>query len=115
VDIGPPAAAIRNFPSQYPEIFHAVATDEQVDCLFNILWVDPVGGLIEAYEAAFVRMKEVCRKPVVTWLYGPDRARVDEMRERLEGLGFPVFPDPETSVRALGMALIFKNLAGRSS
>jgi len=115
VDIGPPAAAIRDFSSRYPEIFNAVLDDQNVDCLFNILWVDPVGALIEAYETAFKRMKEVCRKPVVTWLYGPDRARVDEMREHLEGLDFPVFPDPETSIRALGMALTFKNLGGRSS
>jgi len=115
VDIGPPAAAIRDFSSRYPEIFNAVLDDQNVDCLFNILWVDPVGALIEAYETAFKRMKEVCRKPVVTWLYGPDRARVDEMRDRMERLGFPVFPDPETSIRALGMALTFKNLGGRSS
>jgi len=115
VDIGPPAAAIRDFSSRYPEIFHAVIADEHVDCLFNILWIDPAGGLIEAYETAFKRMKEVYRKPVVTWFYGPDRTRVDEMRERIEGLGFPVFPDPETSMRALGMALTFKNLAGRGS
>jgi acyl-CoA synthetase (NDP forming) len=115
VDIGPPAASVRDFSSRYPEIFSAVLADEHVDCLFNILWVDPVGGLIEEYETAFKRMKEAYRKPVVTWLYGPDRVRVDEMRERMEGLGFPVFPDPETSIRALGMALTFKNLAGRSS
>jgi acyl-CoA synthetase (NDP forming) len=114
VDIGPPAAAVRDFYSRYPEIFSAVLADDNVDCLLNILWVDPIGGLIEDYETAFKRMKEVCRKPVVTWLYGPDRARIDEMRERMEGLGFPVFPDPETSIRALGMALSFKNLAGRS-
>jgi len=115
VDIGPPAAAVRDFPSYYPEIFSAVLADENVDCLLNILWVDPVGGLIEDYEAAFKRMKETYRKPVATWFYGPDRALVDKMRERIEGLGFPVFPDPETSIRALGMALTFKNLAGRSS
>ncbi len=115
VDIGPPAAAIRNFPSHYPKIFRSVLADEQVDCLFNILWVDHAGELIETYETAFKRMKEVCRKPVVTWLYGPDRARIDNMRERLEELGFPVFQDPETCIRALGMALTFKNLTGHSS
>jgi acetate---CoA ligase (ADP-forming) len=115
VDIGPPAAAIRNFPSHYPEIFRSVLADEQVDCLFTILWVDHAGELIETYETAFERMKEVCRKPVVTWLYGADRARIDNMRERLEELGFPVFQDPETCIRALGIALTFKNLTGHSS
>jgi acyl-CoA synthetase (NDP forming) len=115
VDIGPPAAAIRDFSSRYPEIFHTVLADQQVDCLFNILWVDPVGGLIEAYETAFKRMKGAYRKPVATWLYGPNRAFVHEMRERMEGLGFPVFPEPEAAIRALGMALAFKNLAGRTS
>jgi hypothetical protein len=60
-------------------------------------------------------MKAEVRKPVATWLYGPDRTRVDEVRELLEGLGFPVFPDPETSIQALGMGLKFNNLIKHSS
>lgn len=110
VDIGPPAAAIKDFPSRYPEIFNAVMADEHVDCLFNILWVDHVGRLVEPYEKVYKGIKDMYRKPMVTWLYGPNVAYVDELRQRMEELGFPVFPDPESSIRALGMALRFRNL-----
>lgn len=113
VDIGPPAAAIRDLPSRYPEIFSAVMADENVDCLLNILWVDNAGRLVEPYENAYKRIKDMYRKPMVTWLYGPNMAYVDEMRQRMEELGFPVFQDPETSIRALGLALKFKNLTLR--
>jgi acyl-CoA synthetase (NDP forming) len=114
VDIGPPAAALRDFPSRYPEIFGAVIADENVDCLFNILWVDPVGRLIEAYGEVYKWIRAKNRKPVVTWLYGPRIKSIDLLRQRLEDLGFPVFKDPETSVRALGTALKFKNLTKRN-
>jgi acyl-CoA synthetase (NDP forming) len=114
VDVGPPAAAIRDFPSLYPEIFSAVMADENVDCLFNILWADPVGKLVEAYEGAFKRIRGKYLKPMVTWLYGPNRASVENLRQHMEELGFPVFRDPETSIRALGMALKFRNLTQRN-
>jgi len=115
VDLGPPAASLRDFPSRYPEIFKAVMADSNVDCLFNIQWVDPVGELDETYERVYKEMRETFRKPVATWLYGPDKQRIDDMRQRMERLGFPVFPDPETSIRALGLALRYRNLTSRAS
>jgi acyl-CoA synthetase (NDP forming) len=114
VDLGPPAAAIRDFPSLYPEIFTAIMADENVDCLFNVLWADPVGKLIEAYEEVFQRIRGKYPKPVVTWLYGPNRASVDTLGQHMEELGFPVFRDPETSIRALGMTLKFRNRTPRN-
>jgi acyl-CoA synthetase (NDP forming) len=113
VDVGPPAAAISNFPSLYPEIFTAIMADENVDCLFNILWADPVGRLGEAYEEVFKLIGDKYQKPVVTWLYGPNRTSVHALGQRIEKLGFPIFREPETSVRALGMALKFNNLTQR--
>ena len=113
VDIGPPAAAVKNFPSQYPEIFSAVMADENVDCLFAILWVDYAGGLVKPYEMVYKQLKGKHHKPLVTWLYGPNPRVVAEMRQRMEELGFPVFHSPETSMRALGMALRFQNLTHR--
>jgi acyl-CoA synthetase (NDP forming) len=115
VDIGPPAAAIKDFPSRYPEIFNAVMADENVDCLFNILWVDHGGRLVEAYEKVYTLIRDTYRKPMVTWLYGPNPRVVAELRKRMEELNFPVFRGPETSIRALGMALRFKNLTDRST
>jgi acyl-CoA synthetase (NDP forming) len=114
VDLGPPAAAIQNFPSHYPAIFNAVMADENVDCLFNILWIDHAGGLVEPYEQVYSMMKDTYQKPVVTWLYGPNPRMVAEMRRRMEELNFPVFREPEHSIRALGMALRFRNLIQRN-
>jgi acyl-CoA synthetase (NDP forming) len=114
VDIGPPAAAIKDFPSRYPEIFDAVMADENVDCLFTILWVDYGGRLVESYETVYKLIRGKYRKPLVTWLYGPNPGVVTDMRQRLEELNFPVFHSPETSMRALGMALRFRNLTQRN-
>jgi len=114
VDLGPPAASLRNFSSRYPEIFKAVMADANIDCLFNIQWVDPIGELDEAYENAYKEIRAMFRKPMATWLYGPHKQRIDEMRQRMERLGFPVFPDPETSIRALGLALRYRNLTNRA-
>ena len=116
VDIGLPSTAIRDFAYRYPEILSAVISDRNVGCLFNILWVDHAGKAIEAYKKAYKGMKDMlCQKPVVTWVYSSATAHVDKMRRRMQDLAVPLFPDPETSIRALGMALKFKNLAVRSS
>jgi acyl-CoA synthetase (NDP forming) len=114
IDIGPPAAAIKDFPSRYPEIFDAVMADENVDCLFTILWVDYVGRLVDSYEAVYKLIRGKYRKPLVTLLYGPNPRVVAEMRQRMEELNFPVFHSPETSMKALGMALRFRNLTQRN-
>jgi len=113
IDIGPPAAAIKNFPSRYHEIFEAVMADENVDCLFAVLWVDYIGSLVESYETVYKLMRDKYRKPLVTWLYGPNPRVVAELRQRMEELNFPVFRSPEASMRALGMALKFSNLNQR--
>jgi acyl-CoA synthetase (NDP forming) len=114
VDIGPPAAAIKDFPSRYPEIFDAVMADENVDCLFTILWVDYFGRLVDSYEAVYKLMRGKYQKPLITLLYGPNPRVVAEIRQRIEELNFPVFHSPETSMRALGMALRYQNLTQRN-
>ena len=81
VDIGPPAAAIKNFPSRYPEIYNAVMADENVDSLFTILWVDHSGGLVESYEMVYKQLKDKYNKPLVTCIYGPNPRVVAEMRK----------------------------------
>jgi hypothetical protein len=58
-------------------------------------------------------MSDKYQKPLVTWLYGPNPRLLDEMRQRMEALNFPVFRSPEASMRALGMALKFRNLNQR--
>jgi len=109
VDTGPPAAAIKDFADLYPKIFHTVIADENVDSLFTILWVDPDGKQAEAYVEVYKQLRGRYSKPLVAWLYGPNTASVAKVTQRLEEIGFPVFRDPETAMRALGLSFKFSN------
>ena len=113
VDIGPPSVAIKDFYALYPEILNAVMSDENVDSLFNVLWVDVKGKMIKAYVESYEQLKGHFQKPLVTWIGGPDSSIIAELTQRLEELGFPVFRDLETSIKALAMALRFTNIKKR--
>ena len=113
VDIGPSSVVIKNFYALFPKILNAIMTDENVDSLFNVLWVDVTGKLMKAYIETYERLKENYQKPLVTWISGPDASLVAELTQRLEDLGFPVFNDLETSIKALAMAFRFTNIKKR--
>jgi acyl-CoA synthetase (NDP forming) len=104
VDIGPAATAMTGFLDMYPRILGLVLADPNVDSLFNVLWADPTGRSVGIYLRAYEQLKGEIKKPLASWIYGPDPSIVSDLKGRLEGLGFPVFGSPETAVRALGMA-----------
>jgi acyl-CoA synthetase (NDP forming) len=104
VDIGPMSVVVKDLPALYPQIVNAVISDENVDALLNVLWVDPNGYVIAMYLEAYRKLKTGYPKPVATWIYGPNAHRVADLAESLEGLGFPVFSDLNTSIKALGLA-----------
>ena len=106
VDIGPMIPSVKDFSTVYSGILQAVLQDENVDSLFNVLWADAGGNNTKAYLDAYEELKGSARKPVVTWIYGPDSAKVRDLTGRIEELGFPVFGEPERCVKALG--LLFK-------
>ncbi|MGC1404321.1 MAG: CoA-binding protein [Thermodesulfobacteriota bacterium] len=106
VDIGPMIPSVKDFSTVYLGILQAVLQDENVDSLFNVLWADAGGNNTKAYLGAYEELKGSLRKPVVTWIYGPDSAKVRDLTDRIEELGFPVFGEPERCVKALG--LLFK-------
>ena len=106
VDIGPMIPSVKDFSTVYLGILQAVLQDENVDSLFNVLWADAGGNNTKAYLGAYEELKGSIRKPVVTWIYGPDSAKVRDLTDRIEELGFPVFGEPERCVKALG--LLFK-------
>jgi acyl-CoA synthetase (NDP forming) len=78
--------------------------DENVDALFNVLWADSTGMSTESYIKAYEEVKGHTQKPLVSWVYGPDKGLVRDMAGRLENLGFPVFSNPETAIKAMGLA-----------
>jgi acyl-CoA synthetase (NDP forming) len=104
VDIGPMMAAVKNPFEIYPGVLEAVAADSNVDMLFNVLWANPTGIIVSSYLDAYQRIKDRVRKPIATWIYGPNLEAAADLAHRVEEMGFPVFYSPEKSIRALGLA-----------
>jgi acetate---CoA ligase (ADP-forming) len=104
VDVGPMMAALPNAFDLYPKILGTILDDENVDALFTVLWATPAGNVISRYVEAYEGLKPRLKKPVVTWIYGPDAGAISELGRRLEQIGFPVFDTPEKCIRALGLA-----------
>ncbi|RLB43919.1 MAG: hypothetical protein DRH12_01455 [Deltaproteobacteria bacterium] len=109
VDIGPMMAAVRDAFSQYPDILDAIMADENIDALLHILWAHPSGNIIENYIRAYKRIKGKHQKPIATWIYGPNSQAVRDLGFQLEDMGYPVFKDLDTAVKALGLALQYAN------
>ncbi|MCJ7595059.1 MAG: acetate--CoA ligase family protein [Desulfobacterales bacterium] len=104
VDIGPVMAAVKEAFDLYPKILDAVMADDHVDALLNILWANPTGNMTERAIEAYEGLKGRCRKPLVTWIYGPDARICAHLTERVEEMGFPVFSTAERAIKALGLA-----------
>jgi hypothetical protein len=110
VDIGPMSVVARDLPVQYPQILSAVTSDENVDAVLNVVWADPGRYMKAMYLEAYEQVKARHPKPVATWLYGPDTSMIAELAEHLENLGFPVFSNLKTSIKALGLACKYANI-----
>jgi acyl-CoA synthetase (NDP forming) len=110
VDIGPMSVVVKDLPVLYPKILSAVISDENVNALLNVLWADPGGYTTNMYLDAYEELKTVYPKPVATWIYGPDKRIVADLAEPLEELGFPVFSDLKTSIKALGLAYTYAQI-----
>jgi acyl-CoA synthetase (NDP forming) len=115
VDIGPMIPSVKDFSTVYSGILQAVLKDKNVDSLFNILWADAGGNNTKAYIDAYEELKGSASKPVVTWIYGPDSAKLHNLRDRIEELGFPVFAEPERCIKALGLLFKYADRLQRSS
>ncbi len=109
VDLGPLIPTVKDFSVFYSRILKAVLADENVDSLFNVVWADALGKNTSAYLEAYEELKEYARKPVVTWVYGPSSAITSEMAKKIEDFGFPVFREPETCIKAIGLLTRYAN------
>jgi acyl-CoA synthetase (NDP forming) len=104
VDIGPPMAVIGDYMGIYSKILEDVLEDDTLDCLFNVIWTSPFESVVEEYLKLYKKIKGKYRMTIATWIYGPSIPLVQEMSSQMEDLGFPVFRDPEISIKALGIA-----------
>ena len=103
VDIGPPMA-VNNFMTIYSDILRTVLADDNIDCLFNVIWTSPFEGFVEEYLKFYEGLQGNYQKTIATWIYGPSIPLINEMSSRMEDLGFPVFSDLEMAMKALGIA-----------
>ena len=108
VDIGPMMAAVKNPFDLYPGLVETVSADPNVDMMFNVLWANPTGIIVSSYLKAYERIKDRVRKPIATWIYGPNSEVAADLTQRIEEMGFPVFNSPEKCVQALGSAWAYK-------
>jgi acyl-CoA synthetase (NDP forming) len=104
VDIGPPMAVFDNYMDIYSKILKTVLEDDTMDCLFNVIWTSPFKSFVEEYLKFYKKIKRKYQRTIATWIYGPSVPLVREMSSRMEDFGFPVFSDPETAMKALGIA-----------
>ncbi len=103
VDIGPPMAG-SSYVAIYPEILKAVMADDNIDCLLNVIWTSPFKEFVEESPKFYESLQGNYQKTISTWIYGPSVPLINEMSGRMEDLGFPVFSEAETAVKALGIA-----------
>lgn len=103
VDIGPPMA-VNNYMTIYAEILKTVMEDQNIDCLFNVIWTSPFKEFVEEYLKFYREIKGDHQKTIATWIYGPSIPLINEMSGQMEELGFPVFSDLEIAIKALGIA-----------
>jgi len=108
VDIGPPMA-VNNYMTVYSDILRTVLADDDIDCLFNVIWTGPSQGFVEEYLKFYEELQGRCQMTIATWIYGPSLPLIHEMSGRMEDLGFPVFSDLELAIKALGIAYQYSN------
>jgi acyl-CoA synthetase (NDP forming) len=103
VDIGPPMA-VASYMDIYSDILKTVLADDTIDCLLNIIWTSPFEEFVEEYSNFYEGTKGNSQKTIATWIYGPSIPLFNDMACRMEDLGFPVFSNIETAIKALGIA-----------
>jgi acyl-CoA synthetase (NDP forming) len=103
VDLGPPMA-VNNYITIYADVIKTVLKDNRIDCILNIIWASPFKEFVEEYLRFYHELKGTYRKTIATWIYGPSISLIHQLANGLEDLGFPVFSDIETAVKALGIA-----------
>jgi acyl-CoA synthetase (NDP forming) len=103
VDIGP-SMAVNNYMTIYSDILKTALAEDQIDCLFNVIWASPFEEFVVEYLKFYGTLQGNDQKTIATWIYGPSIPLVNKLSSRLEDLGFPVFSDLEMAIKALGIA-----------
>ena len=104
IDIGPFASLKSDYMSIYPEILEAVLADDNIDCLLHILWADPAGASVEDYTKIYRKLHGILKSLSRSGSTVRNYQSSYDITYNLEDLGFPVFSDLETAIKAIGVA-----------
>jgi hypothetical protein len=96
--------AVNNYMEIYSDIFKTVMLDNDIDCLFNVIWTSPFEEFVEEYLKFYETLEKNAKKTIATWVYGPSIPLINKLSSGLEDLGFPVFSDLEMAIKALGIS-----------
>ncbi|RLC92769.1 MAG: hypothetical protein DRI39_07645 [Chloroflexi bacterium] len=103
IDLGPglPAFMKRgDMASHLYGILETLVNDDNVDCISVACpWM-----LRGALTEVFGPLRSTSVKPIAFWVPSPSLTRAHEISLNLEALGFPAYPDCDSSVRALAIA-----------
>ena len=109
-DLGP-RSALGELP--YAEVIEAILNDENVDCIFCVLYG---GGLpADFYLQILNNIKNPEGKPMTFWVYGPRSEGIDQICLELGNNGYPVYRDMETAIKALGAMYQYAKIKKRIS
>jgi len=113
IDWGIPLAYMPNkWFHFYQQALETLLSDDNIDCIANVIWVDSFGSLIDGYAKFAGELKGKLTKPIATWIYGSSLSRIAELSHCLESLGFPVYHDHETAAKALGVMFKYSTMKG---
>jgi len=104
VDLGP-SIVVTNPLFLFNEVVEALANDENIDCLMVYFYGAP-DMPSEFYSELLSKFSAT--KPVATCVYSMGTLGVEQASRIIESLGFPVFSDIETSIRALAAMVKYR-------
>ncbi len=108
IDVGPTMTVAAGNPySVWEEVVPVVLADENVDCAVFAFYADP--RLTDIFSRLINFISQIS-KPVTIFHYGTNLAEIVESARQLDGLGFATYLDPETAVRALGVAAAYSGI-----
>ena len=110
VDLGPALPAYMGGMAPYlREMIEAVLEDENVDCISAVCpWA--LRGEVSQF---FGPLQERNSKTMAFWVPNPSLSGAEEMIRDLEAIGFPAYPDCETSIKALATAFRYSDIRSR--
>jgi acyl-CoA synthetase (NDP forming) len=109
VDLGPGLPAYQvpgGVAARFPAMIEAILEDDNVDCLAMACpW-----GIRGKISDVFGSIVKRSTKTIVVWVAGPSLAIAEEMNRDFEVLGLPTYPDGDSAIKALSVAVRYSRI-----